>query len=73
MKDEVIHSEWRPSCLGGWCSRRDRCRHYAEVRRVIVERMCERGTTDHFAPIPGFAALERSVAAAAETAQETLL
>jgi len=71
VSGEVIHSpEWRPSCMGGWCSRRDRCLHYAEARRHVVERMCERGTTEHFAPIPRLVSLERSVAAAAETAQE---
>ena len=72
MSDEVTHrQEWRPACMGGWCSRRDRCRHYVEPRRVIVERMCERGQFGHFEPIQRLADLERSVEAAKRAQEAT--
>lgn len=39
-----------PACMGGWCTVRDRCaQHLTMARRVVVERMCERG---HEAPVP---------------------
>lgn len=49
------------SCMGGWCHRRDRCRHYFVVRWAIVERMCERGSFEHFEPRRSLADLKRSV------------
>lgn len=47
------------ACMGGFCHRRDRCEHYAATsRRVVVERLCEPGRSDAFAPRydPRFAA-----------------
>ena len=45
----------RPACMGGWCQRRDICRHHeyhAELSRGwVVERLCSKGTTDNFSPI----------------------
>ena len=36
------------SCMGGWCTKRDKCQHY-EWRSVFVERLCE--TDECFIPI----------------------
>jgi hypothetical protein len=37
------------SCMGGWCTRRDRCAFYlATDRRFPIERLCERGDHDCF-------------------------
>lgn len=39
-----------PACMGGWCTVRDRCaQHLTMSRRVVVERMCERGNEQ---PVP---------------------
>lgn len=41
------------ACMGGWCTRRDRCRNHAQDdRSFVVERLCEPGTDDAFEPIP---------------------
>lgn len=37
------------SCMGGWCSRRDRCaRHLTADRSAPFERLCEPGDHDCF-------------------------
>ena len=45
----------RPACMGGWCHKRDLCRHHeyhaATNRDWIVDRLCGKGTTDQFSPI----------------------
>jgi hypothetical protein len=45
----------RPACMGGWCHKRDICRHHdyhADVSRDwVVDRLCSKGTTDQFSPI----------------------
>lgn len=45
-------------CMGGWCSMRDKCSHYATptTRQEPAERLCDRGreTAMHFAPAPAF-------------------
>ena len=28
------------SCMGGWCSSRNKCQHYYAQSKVIVERLC---------------------------------
>jgi hypothetical protein len=50
---EAMLDDWLPSCMGGWCTLRDRCQHYVAKRRRIVERLCEpvRATYRHFIPI----------------------
>ena len=50
---EALLDDWRPSCMGGWCTLRDRCQHYVAKRRRTVERLCEpvRATYRHFIPI----------------------
>lgn len=33
-----------PACLGGWCTKRDRCaRHTQADRSEVAERLCKRG------------------------------
>lgn len=40
----VIYPPALPACMGGWCPVRDRCaQHLTMSRRVVVERLCERG------------------------------
>ncbi len=45
----------RPACMGGWCHKRDLCRHYdyhaGTGRTWIVERLCSKGDTEQFSPI----------------------
>jgi len=40
------------ACMGGWCRVRDICRHYVSDGDVIVERLCEPGLRDAYAPLP---------------------
>ena len=50
-----INNAPRTACLGGWCSKRDRCgRHVASDRRNVSERLCSVG---HETPEPVFPAL----------------
>lgn len=40
------------SCMGGFCSLRDACKHHlAADRRIPVDRMCEPKQSDAFEPI----------------------
>lgn len=42
------------SCMGGWCSLRENCRHYhaeGAARLRPMDRLCEAGTRDAFEPI----------------------
>lgn len=40
------------ACMGGWCSVRERCKHYqAEDRRHPIERLCEPDTHTAFRPM----------------------
>ncbi len=45
-------------CMGGWCSMREKCAHYATptTRLEPAERLCDRGreTRMHFSPAPLF-------------------
>ena len=46
-------TDWTPSCLGGWCGRRQSCWHHVGPQRLwLSERICRRGDTRHFQPIP---------------------
>ena len=46
-------NDWRPSCLGGWCGRRQSCWHHVGPQRLwLSERICRRGDTRDFQPIP---------------------
>lgn len=39
-------------CMGGWCLVRESCRHYhSDTWRKPVERACEPGETNLFAPL----------------------
>ncbi len=35
------------ACMGGWCQQRDHCeRHTQDDRRVVAERLCDRGNEE---------------------------
>jgi len=39
------------ACLGGWCTRRDKCAHYHADSAEIAERLCQPGEANAFSPI----------------------
>lgn len=39
-------------CMGGFCAKRERCRHYHQTTtRTPIERLCEKGDDDAYTPI----------------------
>lgn len=36
------------SCLGGWCAKRDTCKHYIDTTGQPIERLCEPGQHDAY-------------------------
>ena len=51
---EALLDDWRPSCMGGWCHKRESCwLHVGPPRARTSERVCEPGPKlKHFTPIP---------------------
>lgn len=39
------------ACMGGWCSRREKCAHYHADSDDIAERLCQPGEANAFSPI----------------------
>lgn len=38
-------------CMGGWCKAREKCAHYHAEGGVLIERLCEPGQRDAYAPL----------------------
>ena len=39
------------ACMGGWCTRKDKCAHYHADSADISERLCQPGEANAFSPI----------------------
>ncbi len=60
------------ACLGGWCTRRDKCAHYHADSAEIAERLCQPGEANAFSPIKEVKVMMKNQDASAAAAKARL-